>query len=79
MERVRAALKRAGIEDLERWGRAASIQGRDEVSFALLARCYELSRERDPGRAAHHAFWYGYRLLSLGETGQGGAWVGGGL
>jgi DNA-binding NarL/FixJ family response regulator len=64
-----------GIEDLERWGRAASIQGRDEVSFALLARCYELSRERDPGRAAHHAFWYGYRLLSLGETAQGGAWL----
>ena len=34
-----------GVEDLERWGRAASIQGRDEVSFSMLARCYELSRE----------------------------------
>jgi DNA-binding NarL/FixJ family response regulator len=63
------------VEDLERWGRAASIQGRDDVSFSLLARCYEISHEHDPGRAAHHAFWYGYRLLSLGETAQGGAWL----
>jgi DNA-binding NarL/FixJ family response regulator len=63
------------VEDLERWGRAGSIQGRDDIGLAMLARCYELSRERDPGRAAHHAFWYGYRLMSLGETAQGGAWL----
>lgn len=63
------------VVDLERWGRSASILGRDDLGLALLARCYELSRERDPGRAAHHAFWHGYRLMSLGETAQGGAWL----
>lgn len=69
------AMEPLAVEDLERWGRAASILGRDDLGLALLARCYELSRARDPGRAAHHAFWHGYRLMSLGETAQGGAWL----
>ncbi len=63
------------VGELERWSRAELILGHDEAGLALLARCYELSRERDPGRAAHHAFWQGFRLLALGEAAQGGAWL----
>lgn len=65
-----------GVEDLGRWGRCASVLGRDDDAFRILTRAYELALATgDLPSATQAAFWHGYRLLSLGEMAQGGAWL----
>jgi DNA-binding NarL/FixJ family response regulator len=64
------------IDDLELLGRSAQMLGRDEVALPLLIRGYEMARASgDLDRAALLAFWHGYRLASLGQVAQAGAWL----
>jgi Response regulator containing a CheY-like receiver domain and an HTH DNA-binding domain len=63
--------------DLELLGRSASLTRRDDVSFRMLERTYAAYlTENDELRAARTAFWYGYRLASLGDSGRAEAWLG---
>lgn len=63
-------------EDLDRLGKAAGLCGRDAESLRLFERLYQLRADRDPPRrAANIAFWIGFRLQALGESGQSSAWL----
>lgn len=59
------------LDDLGLYGRSASLIARDPQAFALLERCYTASLAvGDELRAAEFAFWFGFRLFSLGEAGR---------
>lgn len=64
------------LDDLGLYGRSASLIARDPQAFALLERCYTASLAvGDELRAAEFAFWFGFRLFSLGEAGRAQAWL----
>ena len=66
-----------GIDDLELFAMSASLTARDDEAFAILERGYDRSLiEGDEHRAAGCAFWIGFRMMSLGESGRAGAWLG---
>lgn len=66
-----------GIGDLELYAMSASLTARDDEAFAILARSYDRCLiEGDEHRAAGCAFWIGFRMMSLGESGRAGAWLG---
>jgi tetratricopeptide (TPR) repeat protein len=62
-------------DDVERLTWSAGLTGRDQICLSGLERLYQLELTRAPLRAAHWAFWCGYRLLSLGELGRGSGWL----
>lgn len=65
------------IGDLELYAMSASLTARDDEAFAILARSYDRCLiEGDEHRAAGCAFWIGFRMMSLGESGRAGAWLG---
>jgi hypothetical protein len=64
-------------DDLERLTWCAALIGRDEAFFETLEQLYQLHKASDaPGRAAHCAFWLGFRFMSLGEVARATGWFG---
>ena len=62
--------------DLEMLAWSAGLTGREARQVAAQERLYHL--HADAGevlRAARTAFWLGLRFLTIGDTGQGGAWL----
>ncbi len=65
-----------GWEDLERLAVSAGLIGDDEKLLETQERLHRV--HLDAGRelrAAHSAFWIGFRLMSLGEMGRAQAWL----
>lgn len=63
-------------EDLERLMWSAGMLDRDPELFAACERLFHVCAEAgQDDRAAHWAFFHGFRLFSLGEHGRGGAWM----
>lgn len=70
------ALEPLGDEDLEKLAWAAALSGQDAESLRLLERLYHARVDSGPPRrAAHVAFWIGFRLTALGEAGPSSAWL----
>ncbi|HEY7112724.1 MAG TPA: response regulator transcription factor [Thermoanaerobaculia bacterium] len=64
-----------GADDLDRLAVSAGILGRDEEFFQALERSHHAHLAAgNAASAARAAFWLGFRLLSLGETGRGTGW-----
>jgi hypothetical protein len=64
-------------DDQERLALCAGLTGRDEDAVEAFAALYELLiAAGDLPRAARAAFWAAMRLFSLGESAQGGGWLG---
>src|SRR5262245_5136137 len=66
-----------GVDDLWRLAWSAALTANDDAHLRALERVHQ--RLVDDGqcrRAAHAAFWIGYRLFHLGEHGRGGGWLG---
>jgi len=64
-------------EDLERMAWSAALTVRDDAMLAAFERAYEeYVAEGAFEPAGRCAFWSGFRLLSLGEHGRAGAWLG---
>ncbi|WP_308467753.1 helix-turn-helix transcriptional regulator [Rathayibacter soli] len=62
--------------DLALLGASAALTRRDEVASQLQERGYAAClAEKDELGAARAAFWHGFRLASLGETGRAKAWL----
>jgi len=62
-------------EDLDRLASSAGILGRDADFLAALERAHHAHLAAGNGvAAARAAFWLGFRLLFLGETGRGTGW-----
>jgi len=62
--------------DLELYALAAALTGRDDDYFALLDRLYQMYLDGgEPIRAAHWAFWMGFRLAAQREMGRAGGWL----
>jgi DNA-binding CsgD family transcriptional regulator len=65
-----------GVEDLERIAWSAALTGRDDALLSLLERLHQAHLEAgNTTRAAHAAFWLGFRLLSMGEMGRASGWL----
>ena len=63
-------------DDLERLSVAAGLIGREQDSFAVGTRAYDILVGRgELTRAARCAFWLGMRLFEQGEMAQGGGWL----
>lgn len=65
-----------GMADLELLASAAALTGRDTEFLETLERLYNAQVEA--GRcedAARSAFWLGFRLFGIGETGRAGGWL----
>jgi len=61
--------------DLELYARSASLLGRDDESFALTERLYQLHLDGgEPVGAARAAFWVGFRLTGMKEMGRASGW-----
>lgn len=62
--------------DLEGWGTAAHLTGRDEIAAAVWQRAYQglLAGGRST-EAARCAFWFALVLLQRGEHARGGGWL----
>ena len=62
-------------EDLELMAVSASLAGRSKDSLVAFDRAYHAHLKSGNGiRAARTAFWYGFRLQSLGERGAAAGW-----
>jgi DNA-binding NarL/FixJ family response regulator len=62
--------------DLERLAWSAALTGRDASLLAVMERVYEHHLESgDSRQAARAAFWVGFRLFALGESGRAGGWL----
>ena len=62
--------------DLELLSWTAALSGHDVEGMRLLERLYQLRVDLEPPRrAAHVAFWLGFRLHAVGESGQSSAWL----
>ena len=65
------------VEDLERLATSAYMLGRDHEYVSVLERAYHAHLESgDYGRAVRCAVWCGLILITRGELGPGGGWVG---
>ena len=70
------AIERLECPDLERLAWSSGLAGRHDAYFAAFERLYEAHLEAQAIQgAARAAFWLGFRLLFVGETGRGNAWV----
>jgi DNA-binding CsgD family transcriptional regulator len=76
------AFSRAGsetpldVEDLESLAWSAALCGRDTEVLSALERLYRLHADAQRHeQAARAAFWSGFRLFALGETGRATAWM----
>jgi DNA-binding CsgD family transcriptional regulator len=62
--------------DLELYALSAGLLGRDDEHLALMERLYQLHLDSgEETRAAHFAFWLGFRLLALREMGRASGWL----
>jgi len=65
-----------GAEDLERLAWSAGLAGHDEALVATLERLYQTCLDAGEAvRAAHWAFWAGFRLLGTREHGRASGWL----
>jgi len=63
-------------EDLDRLAWSSALLNRNDLFFATLERLYNLHLEAGELRAAAGAaFWIGFRLSFLGETGRASGWL----
>jgi ATP/maltotriose-dependent transcriptional regulator MalT len=63
-------------DDLYRLSWSAGLTGRDEAMFVALERLYNaLLADCQLLPAARAAFWFGFRLLALGQAGRAGGWL----
>ncbi len=63
-------------DDLEKLAWCAGLTGRNEELLRGLERAYQAHLDAGhPARAAHAAFWLGFRLFTLGEAGRGSGWL----
>ena len=70
------ALSPLETEDAERLAWSAMLSGRTEASFEAFERLYELRLSAgEELRATRAAFWLGMRLMSVGQSARGGAWL----
>ena len=61
--------------DLELYARSAGLLGRDDEFLHLMDRLHQLCLDSgDQTRAAHWAFWHGFRLAGMREAGQASGW-----
>ncbi|HET6695651.1 MAG TPA: LuxR C-terminal-related transcriptional regulator [Gaiellaceae bacterium] len=66
-----------GVEDIELLATSAYMLGRDHEYVSVLERAYHAYLESgDYGRAVRCAVWCGLVLITRGELGPGGGWVG---
>jgi DNA-binding NarL/FixJ family response regulator len=66
-----------GTEDLERLAWSYGLAGHNDLLLATLERLHDAHVQAGSLReAARAAFWLGFRLLGLSETGRGTAWIG---
>lgn len=66
-----------GDEDLEKLALSSALAGELKVQFETLERLHDLRAQAGAVRpAARAAFWLGLRLLTMGEMGRSGAWLG---
>jgi DNA-binding CsgD family transcriptional regulator len=64
-----------GAADLEAWGLAALLTGRDAESDAVREQAHAVyARSGDRDGAARCAFWLGLALVMRGETARGAGW-----
>ena len=78
-ESLSAADRAAVLEpaDLELLATSAFMLGRDHEYISILERAHDAFLQRgEPLRAFRCAFWCGMILLTRGEVGPGGAWIG---
>lgn len=64
------------LEDLWRLAWAASLCGRESVSFEVFERIYQARVDDDPRTAFRAAFWLGFRLTHLSEPSRAQGWLG---
>jgi DNA-binding CsgD family transcriptional regulator len=65
-----------GPEDLELLARAAYLTARDDDCLSALRQAHHAYLDAgETVSAARCAFWLGFRLMSLGETGQATGWL----
>jgi DNA-binding CsgD family transcriptional regulator len=63
-------------DDLEALVWSAALVGDDDVMLGCLERIYQACVERgECQRAAHAAFWSGFRLFALNEPARAGGWL----
>lgn len=63
-------------DDLWTFAWSCGLAGREDAMLGVLERLYELHlASGECERAAHAAFWLGFRLLFLGEVARGGGWL----
>jgi DNA-binding NarL/FixJ family response regulator len=61
--------------DLELYARSSSLLGRDDESFGLMERLYQLHLDGGESTgAARAAFWVGFRLTGMKEMGRASGW-----
>lgn len=66
-----------GDEDLEKLALSSALAGELKVQFETLERLHDMHAQAGaPQKAARAAFWLGLRLLTMGEMGRSGAWLG---
>lgn len=68
----------AGLEpdDMQSLAMSAALTARDDAMLAACERMHQMHLEAGRSEeAARAAFWVGFRLFSLGETGRAGAWI----
>ncbi len=64
-------------EDLRLFATAAYMLGREDEYVETLARAHQVHVDAgDDARAARTAFWIGMHLMTTGEIGRGGGWLG---
>lgn len=63
------------LADLWRLAFAASLCGREAVSFAALERSYHAQVDDQPAGAFRAAFWLGFRLINMHEQSRGQGWL----
>lgn len=65
-----------GRDDLERLAWSAGLVGDDDEFLRALERLYQARVDAGEARpAARAAFWLGFRLLMLGQSGRGRGWL----
>ncbi len=63
------------LADLWQLAWAASLCGREPVSFVVLERIYHAQLDVDPREAFRAAFWLGFRLINMNEPSRGQGWL----
>ncbi len=70
------AQQQLGADDLELLGWSAALSGKDLILLETLERLHKIHADAgECEKAAHCAFWLGFRLFSLGEQGRAMGWL----